>query len=194
MIVLIDNYDSFTYNIVQVLGDCGAADVRVYRNDKIDASTVFGLSPAGIVLSPGPGTPLESGVCLDILNAYKNGAAPDVPLLGVCLGHQAIGHVFGGRVGKAPAPVHGKTSPVTHTDEGMFHGVPQGFEVARYHSLIIDRATCPDCLAITAETGDGIIMGVQHKSLPLHGVQFHPESIATQHGPAILRNFVTALS
>ncbi len=196
MIVLIDNYDSFTYNIVQVLGDCGATDVKVYRNNKIDASEVFSLNPRAIILSPGPGNPDQSGVCIDILNAYRdqNAKAISIPLLGVCLGHQAIGQVFGGTVCKAPAPVHGKTSTLTHTDQGLFQSLPQNSAVARYHSLVIDRATCPACLDITAQTDDGLIMGVAHKTLPIHGVQFHPESIATQDGAILFKNFIAGLT
>ena len=195
MIILIDNYDSFTYNIVQVLGDCGARDVQVYRNNKISATEVFKLSPDAIILSPGPGTPDESGVCLDILQAYKEGneQACKTPLLGICLGHQAIGQIFGGQVIKAPEPIHGKTSKIKHDNKGLFRGIDQDTEVARYHSLVIDPKNCPKCLDITAHYGESIIMAIQHKTLPIHGLQFHPESIATHDGHKLLTNFISTI-
>jgi len=203
MIVLIDNYDSFTYNIVQVLGGCFTApehaNIAVYRNDAITASAVFDLHPDGIILSPGPCTPKESGVCLDILNHYKqhqstnadNTTPPLPPLLGICLGHQAIGHVFDSKVIKAPQPIHGKTSFITHDQQSIFSGLPSPIEIARYHSLIIEQSSLSPELNITARSADDIIMGIQHKSLPLHGIQFHPESIATNHGKDMLNNFKT---
>jgi anthranilate synthase component II len=185
MLVLIDNYDSFTYNLVHFLGELGAA-CEVFRNDKIAADEVIGRAPTGIVLSPGPCTPNEAGICLELI--AKAGAG--IPILGVCLGHQAIGQVYGGKVVRAPAPMHGKLSRIVHTGKGVFKGLPKKFEVTRYHSLIVDRAGLPDCLAVTAQTGDGVIMGLQHKVHPVHGVQFHPESIASEHGHALLANFL----
>ncbi|OYV24649.1 MAG: aminodeoxychorismate/anthranilate synthase component II [Rhodospirillales bacterium 20-58-10] len=185
MIVLIDNYDSFTFNLVHFLGDLGAACV-VRRNDKITPAEVLAMNPQGIVLSPGPCTPNEAGICLDMVTA----AAGKVPLLGVCLGHQAIGQAFGGNVIRAPEPVHGKTSPVHHANSDIFAGLPDPFTATRYHSLIVERATLPDALEVTAWTDDGIIMGLRHKNLPIFGVQFHPESIATSHGHEILENFL----
>jgi anthranilate synthase component 2 len=185
MIVLIDNYDSFTYNLVHFLGELGA-DCRVFRNDKIDVAGVLALKPKGIVLSPGPCTPNEAGICLELIAK----AGPTVPLLGVCLGHQAIGQAYGGKVVRAPAPMHGKLSEIAHTARGVFKGLPRKFVVTRYHSLIVERKGLPADLAITARTADGLIMGVQHKSHPVHGVQFHPESIASEHGHALLANFL----
>ena len=185
MLVLIDNYDSFTYNLVHFLGELGTAS-EVVRNDKTTADAVLEMKPRAIVLSPGPCTPNEAGVCLDLIEK----AAGKVPLLGVCLGHQAIGQAYGGKVIRAPLPMHGKLSEIRHTDKGVFKGLPQPVEVTRYHSLIVERETLPDCLEITAETDDGLIMGLQHKSHPVHGVQFHPESIASQKGHALLANFL----
>jgi anthranilate synthase/aminodeoxychorismate synthase-like glutamine amidotransferase len=185
MIVLIDNYDSFTFNLVHFLGDLGA-ECEVRRNDKITAAEVMAMNPEGIVLSPGPCTPNEAGICLELVTA----AAGKIPLLGVCLGHQAIGQAFGGDVIRAPEPVHGKTSPVYHADSDVFAGLPDPFTATRYHSLIVDAATLPDCLKVTAWTEQKIIMGLRHKSLPVFGVQFHPESIATSHGHEILENFL----
>ncbi|HRN83758.1 MAG TPA: aminodeoxychorismate/anthranilate synthase component II [Hyphomicrobium sp.] len=185
MLVLIDNYDSFTYNLVHFLGELGTAS-EVVRNDKTTADAVLEMNPKAIVLSPGPCTPNEAGVCLDLIEK----AAGKVPLLGVCLGHQAIGQAYGGKVIRAPLPMHGKLSQIRHTDKGVFKGLPQPVEVTRYHSLIVERETLPDCLEITAETDDGIIMGLQHKTHPVHGVQFHPESIASQKGHALLANFL----
>jgi anthranilate synthase component 2 len=185
MLLLIDNYDSFTYNLVHFLGDLGAkCDVR--RNDKITVDEALALKPSGIVLSPGPCTPNEAGICMDLIRAA---AKAQVPLFGVCLGHQAIGQVFGGNVVRAPTPMHGKLSSVKHTNAGVFEDVPQDFNATRYHSLIVDRKGWPAELDIVAETGD-IVMGLRHKTLPIHGVQFHPESIASEHGHKILDNFL----
>ena len=186
MLILIDNYDSFTYNLVHYLGELGAESV-VIRNDKVTAEEVMAKKPQAIVLSPGPCTPNEAGVCLDLIKK----AGPTIPLLGVCLGHQSIGQSYGGKVIRAPQPMHGKLSTITHTNKGVFKGLPKAFQITRYHSLIVERATLPDCLEITAETADGIIMGLQHKTHPVHGVQFHPESIASEQGHALLANFLS---
>jgi anthranilate synthase/aminodeoxychorismate synthase-like glutamine amidotransferase len=186
MIVLIDNYDSFTFNLVHFLGDLGAV-CEVRRNDRITAAEVMAMRPDGIVLSPGPCTPNEAGICLDLVKV----AAGHIPLLGVCLGHQAIGQAFGGNVVRAPEPVHGKTSAVRHAGSDVFAGLPDPFIATRYHSLIVDQATLPECLEVTAWTENGIIMGLRHRSLHVFGVQFHPESIATSHGHEILANFLT---
>ena len=185
MIVLIDNYDSFTYNLFHYLGELGA-EVIVHRNDALGADDVLALEPAGIVLSPGPCTPDSAGICLELVEK----AAGKIPLLGVCLGHQAIGQAFGGKVVRAPYLMHGKLSAIHHTGQSVFHSLPDGFRATRYHSLIVERATLPDCLAVTAETDDGLIMGLAHKDYALHGVQFHPESIESQHGHALLKNFL----
>jgi anthranilate synthase component 2 len=185
MLILIDNYDSFTYNLVHFLGELGAESV-VIRNDKVTAEEVIAQKPKAIVLSPGPCTPNEAGVCLDLI--AKAGAT--IPLMGVCLGHQSIGQAYGGKVIRAPVPMHGKLSTIRHAGKGIFKGLPQDFEITRYHSLIVERETLPDCLEITAETDDGLIMGLQHKSHPVHGVQFHPESIASEYGHALLANFL----
>ncbi|MET0640375.1 MAG: aminodeoxychorismate/anthranilate synthase component II [Hyphomicrobium sp.] len=185
MLILIDNYDSFTYNLVHYLGELGTDSV-VIRNDRVSVDEVLGMKPKAIVLSPGPCTPNEAGICLDLIK--KAGAT--IPLLGVCLGHQSIGQAYGGDVIRAPVPMHGKLSTITNTGQGIFKGLPKRFEITRYHSLIVDRATLPDCLEVTAETDDGLIMGLQHKSHPVHGVQFHPESIASEQGHALLANFL----
>jgi anthranilate synthase component 2 len=185
MIVLIDNYDSFTFNLVHYLGGLGA-DVVVHRNDKIAADDVVAAAPDAIVLSPGPCTPNEAGICLELIDK----ASAKIPILGVCLGHQAIGQAFGGDVVRAPAPVHGKLSEVTHTGQGLFRGINGPFRATRYHSLVVDRATMPSCLSVTAETSDRLVMGLAHASLPVHGVQFHPESIASEHGHLMLKNFL----
>jgi anthranilate synthase component II len=185
MIVLIDNYDSFTFNLVHYLGGLGA-DVAVHRNDKIAADDVIAAEPDAIVLSPGPCTPNEAGICLELIDK----AAATIPILGVCLGHQAIGQAFGGDVVRAPVPVHGKLSEVSHTGQGLFRGINGTFKATRYHSLVVDRATMPADLAITAETSDRLVMGLAHTTLPVHGVQFHPESIASEHGHLMLRNFL----
>ena len=185
MIVLVDNYDSFAFNLVHYLGGLGA-DVVVHRNDKVTVGDVMGTKPEAIVLSPGPCTPNQAGICLDLIEQ----AATDVPILGVCLGHQAIGQAFGGDVVRAPAPVHGKLSEISHGGAGVFRGINGPFKATRYHSLVVKRDTLPDALAVTAETDDRLIMGVAHKTLPVHGVQFHPESIASEHGHLILKNFL----
>jgi anthranilate synthase/aminodeoxychorismate synthase-like glutamine amidotransferase len=186
MLLLIDNYDSFTYNLAHYLGELGAK-VDVRRNDALTGAEAVALKPSHIVLSPGPCTPNEAGICLDVI---KLAAAAKIPLLGVCLGHQAVGQAFGGKVVRAPAPMHGKVSQIKHKGESVFRGLPSPFTATRYHSLIVDKNSFPKDLAITAETDDGIIMGLRHTSLPIHGVQFHPESIATEHGHALLKNFL----
>jgi anthranilate synthase component 2 len=185
MLLLIDNYDSFTYNLVHFLGELGAT-CEVHRNDKISVDEVIEKGPKAIVLSPGPCTPNEAGICLDLIAK----AGSKIPLLGVCLGHQSIGQVYGGKVIRAPEPKHGKLSTIRHLDKGVFRGLPQRFQVTRYHSLIVERKSLPDCLEITAETSDGLIMGLQHKIYPVQGVQFHPESIASEQGHALLANFL----
>ncbi len=184
-ITLIDNYDSFTFNLAHYLGALGA-DVSVWRNDEISVADALAARPDAIVLSPGPCTPNEAGVCLDLIRA----ASASTPILGVCLGHQAIGQVFGGEVVRAPLPMHGKLSRISHNARGVFRGINGPFQATRYHSLIVDRATAPAELEITAETEDGLIMGVAHRTLPVHGVQFHPESILSDHGHLILQNFL----
>jgi anthranilate synthase component 2 len=184
MLVLIDNYDSFTYNLVHYLGELGAP-CEVFRNDKISVVEVLQLAPRGIVLSPGPCTPNEAGICLELINK----AGPSIPILGVCLGHQAIGQAYGGNVVRAPQPMHGKLSRISHAGKGVFRSLPNTFEVTRYHSLIVERESLPEPLSVTAEAG-GLIMGLQHRTHPVHGVQFHPESIASEHGHALLANFL----
>jgi anthranilate synthase component II len=184
MIVLIDNYDSFTFNLVHYLGGLGA-EVVVRRNDKVAAEDVLAFDPDAIVLSPGPCTPNEAGICLDLI-----AKAEDIPILGVCLGHQAIGQAFGGEVVRAPVPVHGKLSEVKHGGQGVFRGINGPFKATRYHSLVVDRGSMPAELAVTAETVDHLVMGLSHTSRPVHGVQFHPESIASEHGHLILKNFL----
>ncbi len=185
MILLIDNYDSFTFNLVHFLGDLGA-QCEVWRNDAITPDDALARAPEAIVLSPGPCTPDEAGICLDLIAA----AAGRVPIFGVCLGHQAIGQAFGGRVIRAPGPMHGKVSPVSHAGTDVFAGLPTPFAATRYHSLIVEAATLPDVLEPTAWTENGVIMGLRHRTLPVFGVQFHPESIASEHGHAILANFL----
>ena len=185
MIVLIDNYDSFAFNLVHYLGELGA-DTEVHRNDKITADEVIGTAPAAIVLSPGPCTPNEAGICLDLIEK----AAKAIPIFGVCLGHQAIGQAFGADVVRAPSPVHGKLSDVSHKGAGVFRGINGPFRATRYHSLVVDRTRMPDDLAVTAETDDRLVMGLAHRRFPVHGVQFHPESIASEHGHLILKNFL----
>ena len=184
MIVLIDNYDSFTFNLFHYLGSLGA-DVVVHRNDKITVADVMAANPEGIVLSPGPGTPDSAGICLALIEK----AAPTVPIMGVCLGHQAIGQVFGGKVVRA-TPIHGKVSEIRHSGTGVFHGINGPLKATRYHSLVVERASMPADLTINADTADGLVMGAMHKSLPVHGVQFHPESIASEHGHLMLKNFL----
>ncbi|WP_288900564.1 aminodeoxychorismate/anthranilate synthase component II [uncultured Sneathiella sp.] len=186
MITLIDNYDSFTYNLVHFLGELGA-EVKVYRNNVVTVDELFGENPAGIVLSPGPCDPDRAGICLETV---KRASVTGTPILGVCLGHQTIGQVFGGKVVRADQLMHGKTSQITHNGTGLFKGLPNRFTATRYHSLTIDPATVPNTLEVTATTDDGVIMGLSHKSLPLHGVQFHPESIASEHGHDLLQNFL----
>jgi anthranilate synthase component 2 len=185
MIVLIDNYDSFTFNLVHYLGELGA-DTVVHRNDKVTVSGVVASEPEAIVLSPGPCTPNEAGICLALIEA----ASATIPMLGVCLGHQAMGQAFGGNVVRAPVPHHGKLSEIRHEGGGIFCGINAPFQATRYHSLLVDRATMPPRLTVTAETADHLVMGLAHKTLPMHGVQFHPESIASEHGHLILKNFL----
>lgn len=185
MILLIDNYDSFTFNIVHFLGDLGA-ETEVVRNDKMTATEVYTRAPQAVILSPGPCGPDQAGICLELI---KN-APENLPIFGICLGHQAIGQVFGGKVIRAPQIMHGKISHIKHTNKGVFAGLPDKYTATRYHSLIVERDSLPDCLEITAETQDGIIMGLSHKTRPVHGVQFHPESIASQHGHQLLANFL----
>lgn len=184
-VTLIDNYDSFTYNLVHYLGELGAA-VTVHRNDALSIEEVLAERPDAIVISPGPCTPTEAGICCDLIAQ----ASESVPIFGVCLGHQSIGQVFGGDVVRAPTPMHGKMSEILHQGKSVFRGINSGFQATRYHSLIVKRDTLPDDLEITAETADGLIMGVAHKTRPVHGVQFHPESIASEHGHTLLRNFL----
>ena len=185
MIVLIDNYDSFTFNLFHYLGGLGA-DVAVHRNDKITTERVIGMEPDAIVLSPGPCTPNDAGICLELIAK----AAPTIPILGVCLGHQAIGQTFGGEVVRASVQVHGKLSEIRHQGEGVFRGINGPFKATRYHSLVVERASLPAELKVTAETDDRLIMGLAHSTLAVHGVQFHPESIASEHGHLMLRNFL----
>ncbi len=186
MLLLIDNYDSFTYNLVHYVGELGA-DAHVYRNDAIDVQAAMALRPEGILLSPGPCDPDQAGICLPLTLAA---AEAGIPLLGVCLGHQAIGQAFGGRVIRHSEIVHGKMGEIRHEAQGVFAGLPSPFEATRYHSLVVERASLPECLEITADLADGTIMGLQHRELPIHGVQFHPESIASQHGHKLLKNFL----
>jgi anthranilate synthase component 2 len=185
MILLIDNYDSFTFNLVHYLGGLGA-DVTVKRNDALTADDAIASNPDAIVLSPGPCTPAEAGICLDLIDKAKD----TIPILGVCLGHQSIGQAFGGEVVRAPSPVHGKLSDIRHEGQSVFRGINGPFKATRYHSLVVKRETMPAELEVTAETGDGLVMGLSHRTLPLHGVQFHPESIASEHGHLILKNFL----
>ena len=185
MLLMLDNYDSFTYNLVQYFGELGA-DVRVYRNDQITLDEIAALAPERICVSPGPCSPAEAGISVPLIQAY----AGKVPILGVCLGHQSIGAAFGGKIVHAQKLMHGKTSPIEHADTGVFRGLPRPFTATRYHSLAIERESCPDCLEVTAWTADGEIMGVRHKTLAIEGVQFHPESIATEGGHQLLKNFL----
>lgn len=186
MMLLVDNYDSFTYNLVHYLGELGA-NVKVIRNDELSAKDAMALNPSAILLSPGPCDPDQAGICLDIIGLA---AQERTPLIGVCLGHQAIGQAFGGKVVRADKIMHGKMGTIKHEGKGVFKGLPNPFQATRYHSLTVDRATLPDCLEITAQVDDGTIMGLQHRELPIHGVQFHPESIASEHGCALLKNFL----
>ncbi len=185
MLLLIDNYDSFTYNLAHFLGELGA-QVTVKRNDAITVDALLDEAPGAVVMSPGPCDPDRAGICLELVMR----AAGRIPLLGVCLGHQAIGQAFGGKVVRAPYVMHGKLSPVRHTGAGVFRGLPNPFQATRYHSLTVERDSLPDCLEITAETDDGVILGLAHRELPVHGVQFHPESIASEQGHALLKNFL----
>jgi anthranilate synthase component II len=185
MLLLLDNYDSFTYNLYHYLGELGA-EVVVRRNDALSAEAALALRPDGIVISPGPCDPDRAGISLDLVLA----AAEICPLLGVCLGHQAIAQAFGGRIVRAPQIMHGKLSPIEHDGAGLFEGLPSPFMATRYHSLVAEPASLPDCLAVTARTADGVIMGLAHRELPVYGVQFHPESIATEHGHRLLQNFL----
>jgi anthranilate synthase component 2 len=185
MLLMIDNYDSFTYNLVQYFGELGE-EVQVARNDEITLEEIAALKPDRICISPGPCSPTEAGISLDVIKRFSGG----IPILGVCLGHQAIGHAFGGRVIRAQVLMHGKCAPVEHTGVGVFRGLPSPFTATRYHSLAVERASLPHCLEITAWTADGEIMGLRHRTLAVQGVQFHPESIATEHGHELLRNFL----
>jgi anthranilate synthase component 2 len=185
MLLLIDNYDSFTYNLVHFLGELGA-DCVVRRNDALTAAEALAMKPEAIVLSPGPCTPDDAGICLELIRR----AAGTVPILGVCLGHQSIGQAYGGRIVRARVPMHGKLSAISHDGGGVFRGLPNPFRATRYHSLVVERASLPADLAVTAETEDGTIMGLAHRRHPVHGVQFHPESIATEHGHRLLANFL----
>lgn len=188
MILVIDNYDSFTYNLVQYLGELGA-DLEVHRNDKITVDQADAMNPAGIIISPGPGTPDDAGISLELLSRL----GPSVPFLGVCLGHQCIGQVYGGRVVGAPTLMHGKTSQIIHNGSELYNELPSPFEATRYHSLIVDREGLPECLDVTSHTDDGIIMGLRHREHPVEGVQFHPESILTFEGKKLLGNFLRRL-
>jgi len=189
LLLLIDNYDSFTYNLVHYLGSLGA-DVAVHRNDTLSVADAMAMRPEGILLSPGPCDPDQAGICLDLTLAA---AAARMPLLGVCLGHQTLGQAFGGKVVRASDIVHGKMGQMHHDNSGVFAGLPSPFAATRYHSLVVDRDSLPECLHITAALEDGTIMGLQHRELPLHGVQFHPESIRSEHGHALLQNFLNEM-
>jgi anthranilate synthase component 2 len=186
-VLLIDNYDSFTYNLVQALGELGA-DPVVYRNDAIDIAGIRAEAPAAVIISPGPGRPESAGISLEVVT----GLGGEIPILGVCLGHQCIGQAYGGQVVPAPVLMHGKTSTISHDGTGVFSGLPNPFEATRYHSLILDRESLPDVLHVTAETSDGVVMGLRHRELGVEGVQFHPESILTPMGPRLLANFLGA--
>ncbi len=186
MLLLIDNYDSFTYNLVHYLGELGA-EMEVWRNDALTVQDAMAMNPSGILLSPGPCDPDQAGICLALTEVA---AETKTPLMGVCLGHQTIGQAFGGKVIRCHEIVHGKMGTMHHTNKSVFKGLPTPFEATRYHSLVVERKSLPDCLEITAELEDGTIMGLQHRELPIHGVQFHPESIASEHGHALLKNFI----
>ena len=189
MLLLIDNYDSFTYNLVHYLGELGA-EVTIYRNDAISADESLALKPQGIVLSPGPCDPDQAGICLELIE--KNGGT--IPLIGVCLGHQAIGQAFGGKVVRAKTLMHGKTSDIHHEGHGLFEGLPTPFTATRYHSLTVERNSLPECLEVTAQTDDGVVMGLSHREYSVHGVQFHPESIASDQGHELLKNFLAIVN
>lgn len=186
MFLLIDNYDSFTYNLVHYIGDLGV-ECQVHRNDMLTAEEAVALKPDGIVLSPGPCDPSKAGICVDLVRAA---ADADIPLMGVCLGHQSIGFAYGAVVERGPVPMHGKVSPVTHDGTGLFEGLPSPLDATRYHSLVVADRDLPDCFRVTARTEDGVIMGMEHREKQLHGVQFHPESIASDHGHDLLSNFI----
>jgi len=186
MLLVIDNYDSFTYNLVQYLGELYTGGISVFRNDKISIAAIEALAPAYIVISPGPCTPKEAGISVEVVKAL----GPKIPLLGVCLGHQSIGYAFGGKVIRAPYLMHGKTSQIHHKGTDIYNNIPNPFIATRYHSLIVERASCPKCLEITSETEDGIIMGIRHREYPIYGVQFHPEAILTENGKKLLGNFL----
>ena len=185
MLIMIDNYDSFTYNLVQYLGELGE-EVRTFRNDEITLQDIEAMRPDRIMLSPGPCTPNQAGISLSVIDHFKG----QIPLMGVCLGHQSIGQAFGGHVVHAKSIMHGKTSPIRHINEGVFNNIPNPFTVTRYHSLVLEKSSLPPCLEVTAWTDDGEIMGVRHRELAIEGVQFHPESILTEHGHALLKNFL----
>ena len=185
MLLIIDNYDSFTWNLVHYLGELGA-DTTVCRNDELGVTDVLAMKPEAVVLSPGPCDPDKAGICLDLVRSCGS----RIPILGVCLGHQAIAQAYGARIVRAPSPMHGKLSRIRHTGKGVFREIPDAFEATRYHSLTIDRQSVPPSLAVTARTDDGVIMGIAHNTHPVHGVQFHPESIASEHGHTLLRNFL----
>ena len=186
MLLVIDNYDSFTYNLVQYLGELGA-DMKVFRNDEVMVDEIENeLKPEKILISPGPGTPDDAGISLEVIERFSE----KLPILGVCLGHQAIGQYFGGKVVRGPEPVHGKPVSIKHDGKTLFDGIPQDFAAGRYHSLVVDRDSLPDCLEISAESPDGLVMAMRHKELPIEGVQFHPESILTEHGKHLLKNFL----
>ena len=189
MLLLIDNYDSFTYNLVHYLGELGA-DVKVIRNDAMSAEAAMALNPTGVLLSPGPKAPAQAGICLDMVSLA---ASTKTPLMGVCLGHQTIGEAFGGKVVRCHEIVHGKMGEIQHTNRGLFEDLPSPFQATRYHSLVVERDSLPDALEITAELEDGTIMGLQHREFPMHGVQFHPESIRSEHGHAMLKNFLKTM-
>lgn len=186
MLLVIDNYDSFTYNLVQYFGQLGVTQ-KIYRNDQITPAEALALNPDRVLISPGPCSPTEAGVSLDMIKAF----AGKKPIFGVCLGHQSVGHYFGGKVIRADRLMHGKVSPILHNGKDLFKGMPNGFNATRYHSLLVEKSTFPDCLEITAKTAEGEVMGLRHKTLPIWGVQFHPESIATENGMKILENFLT---
>ena len=188
MLLLIDNYDSFTYNLVHYFSELGAP-VRVYRNDAISVSEVLSINPSAVIISPGPCEPDQAGICLELIK----GCAGTLPILGVCLGHQAIGQAFGGKVVRAPNLMHGKISDIHHFESSLYKGIPSPFSATRYHSLIVEQASLPDCLKVTAKTKDGIIMGLEHREYVIHGIQFHPESIASEHGHDLLLNFLNIL-
>ncbi len=187
MLLIIDNYDSFTFNLVQYFGEIYSGPIEVFRNDALTVDQVKELKPQAIVVSPGPCTPKEAGISVEVISRL----GPSIPIFGVCLGHQSIGHAFGGNVIRAPYLMHGKISQIHHDAKGIYQGIPNPFTATRYHSLIIEEQSCPECLIVTSRTEDGLIMGVQHKNFPIFGVQYHPESILTEHGKKLLTNFLT---